>query len=70
MQKENPLSQLRQKIEERKRRKLVKMEGHISQDPDFRLHCFRLIKYSIAEYIVRYRVLLKLHFGFWLFTQR
>jgi hypothetical protein len=36
IQKENPLSQLRQKIEERKRRKLVKMEGHISQDPDFR----------------------------------
>jgi hypothetical protein len=48
MQKENPLSQLRQKIEERKRRKLVKMEGHISQDPDFRLHLFPLyqIKHS------------------------
>jgi len=43
VQKENPLSQLRQKIEERKRRKLVKMEAHISQDPDFRHNSFRLI---------------------------
>jgi hypothetical protein len=52
LQKENPLSQLRQKIEERKRRKLVKMEGHISQDLDPRHDPFITHTHTHTAYIL------------------